>query len=174
MHQRNSTWHFHYASMMIVMTDRMYYAGSPSVTEIVEHEMEGCFIFTVFTDLVKIRLKFQSQSFDSLTKHILDTWCFVFSGPFKSSPPVTGWPVALAFDGIIQLHNNFASDRDLSNPWVGGDIGSNKMIAGAKFWTRISCCASKVWTVWVLSSTLVYELSNMFCCFLTLYFQVGL
>lgn len=40
----------------------------------------------------------------------------MFSGPFKSSPPATGWPVALAFDGIIQLHNNFASDRDLSNP----------------------------------------------------------
>ena len=68
----------------------------------------------------------------------------MIAGPFISSPTYEGWPLERSFDGLKGYVNTFISERDFSNPWLGGDIGLYKIIAGAKLWTGINCCAGEV------------------------------
>ena len=48
-----------------------------------------------------------------------------------------------AFDGVVAQGNHYTALVDIDNPWISGDIGTVKIIAGAKYWTSIGCCAGE-------------------------------
>lgn len=47
--------------------------------------------------------------------------------------------VEKAFDGILG-NFHYLSVPGSENPWLSGDIGTVRIIAGAKFYARTNCC----------------------------------
>ena len=67
-----------------------------------------------------------------------------FAGPFDGTQGHNGYvEFPEAFDGVIGYANHYLATGSVDNPWLFGDIGLVKIIAGAKFWTRYDCCTGE-------------------------------